>query len=162
VRAPQSPAIAEEDHGLAEPPPETEGASQLVATEAKNLGGRPPTHGAHSPARIAPVARAQRRRFLRQTGLRASDLEGLGLALLDNWARAQAKVALLDDHFAEVGFLDEDGEPVPATKVYFTALNTARLALTRLNEHMRERTRQPGAALAEYLEASYSEDHSGG
>jgi hypothetical protein len=115
------------------------------------------THGAHSPARIAPVARAQRRRFLRQTGLRASDLEGLGLALLDNWARAQAKVVLLDAHFAEVGFLDETGEPVPATKLYFTALNSARLALVRLNEHLKARA--PGEeSLADYIARAYGEE----
>jgi hypothetical protein len=82
--------------------------------------------------------------------------------LLDNWARAQAKVDLLDRHFAERGFLDQAGEPVSATRLYFTALNSARLALVRLNEHMRERTRTPGAALAEYLEATYSEEDGDG
>jgi hypothetical protein len=71
-------------------------------------------HGSHSPAQIGPVARAQRRRFLRQAGLRAADLDGLGLALLDNWARAQAKVELLDRYFAAAGFLDAAGEPRPA------------------------------------------------
>jgi hypothetical protein len=92
-------------------------------------------HGFGSEARIRPAARAQRRRFLRQTGLRACDLEGLGLALLDNWARAQAKVVPLDAYFDRAGFLDDEtGEPVPATRVDFTALNTARLALVRLGE----------------------------
>jgi hypothetical protein len=110
-------------------------------------------HGANSEGRIRPAARAQRRRFLRQTGLRASDLEGLGLALLDNWARAQAKVVLLDAYFDRAGFLDAEGEPVPATRIYFTALNTARLALVRLNEHLKARAPdEPSLAdvLAEY------------
>jgi hypothetical protein len=115
-------------------------------------------HGATSPIQSAPVARAQRRRFLRQTGLRASDLEGIGLALLDNWARAQAKVDLLDRYFARCGFLDETGEPVPATRLYFTALNSARLALTRLSEHLK--ARQPdGETLADVL-GEYTNDGS--
>jgi hypothetical protein len=85
----------------------------------------------------ANVARAQKRRFLRRIGLRASDLDGIGQALLDNWARAQAKVELLDRHFEQAGFLDADGEPRPASKVYFTAINSARLAAVRLAEHMK-------------------------
>ena len=81
-------------------------------------------HGHDSEARIKPVARTQKRRLLRQIGLAASDLDGIGRALLDNWARAQAKVELLDRWFEANGFLDPDGEPVPATKVYFTAVNS--------------------------------------
>jgi hypothetical protein len=105
-------------------------------------GQRPPfpvVHGAHVPAQIVRVARAQKRRLLRQIGLRAGDLDGIGLALLDNWARAQAKVELLDRYFAESGFLDEAGEPRPAGKVYFTALNSARLAAVRLADHLKAR-----------------------
>jgi hypothetical protein len=41
-------------------------------------------HGFSSEARIRPVARTQKRRLLRQIGLAASDLDGLGRALLDN------------------------------------------------------------------------------
>ncbi len=107
------------------------------------------THGAHSPAQIAPVARAQKRRFLRRIGLRAGDLDGIGLALLDSWSRCQAKVELLDRHFAEVGFLDKQGEPQPAVRVYFVAINSARLAAVRLAEHLRVRGEvfEPLAAL---------------
>jgi hypothetical protein len=36
----------------------------------------------------------------------------------------------------ERGFLDAAGEPVPATKVYFVAVNSARLALVRLAERV--------------------------
>jgi hypothetical protein len=96
-------------------------------------------HGGYSQARIAPVARVQKRRLLRQVGLRASDLDGVALALLDNWARAQGKVELLDQHFAAIGLLDSDGEPRAATRVYFTALNSARLAAVRLAEHLKTR-----------------------
>jgi hypothetical protein len=48
-------------------------------------------------------------------------------------------VELLDRHFAERGLLDEAGEPRAATKVYFTALNSARLALVRLEENLSKR-----------------------
>lgn len=95
------------------------------------------SHGAYAPARIVRVARAQKRRFLAQAGLRANDLDGVSRALLDNWARAQAKVELLDRHFEERGgLLDDGGEPLPATRIYFTALNSARLALARLSERV--------------------------
>lgn len=42
------------------------------------------THGASSDAQIRPVVRSQKRRLLRQIGLSASDLDGVGRALLDN------------------------------------------------------------------------------
>ena len=66
-------------------------------------------HGVDSEARIRPVARTQKRRLLRQIGLASSDLDGIGRALLDNWARAQAKVEILDRWSAENGFLDPRG-----------------------------------------------------
>jgi len=94
-------------------------------------------HGARSETEIVRVARAQKRRFLARNGLRARDLDGLAAALLDNWARAQSKVELLDQFFASRGFLDEDGVPQPAVAVYFTALNSARVALSRLSEVLR-------------------------
>jgi hypothetical protein len=119
-------------------------------------------HGANGVARIRPAARAQKRRFLRQAGLRASDLDGVALALLDNWGRAQAKVQLLDAYFDEHGFLDERGEPRPPAKVYFTALNSARLAATRLKEHLRERSGDPVKQLADYIDAEYAQPDAGG
>ena len=88
---------------------------------------------------------------MRQNGLRASDFDGVGLALLDNWSRAQGKVELLDQHFSSAGFLDERGEPCAAAKIYFTALNSARLAAVRLAEHLRERSLDPFADLNAYL-----------
>ena len=107
-------------------------------------------HGANSPAQIVQVARGQKRRLLRQTGLRAADLDGIGLALLDNWARAQAKVELLDRWLAEHGILvEEGGEPTPPMRIYFTALNCARLAATRLAEHLRDRPETSPLALLE-------------
>jgi hypothetical protein len=76
---------------------------------------------------------------LNRIGLRASDLDGVGAALLDNWSRAQAKVEILDWHFEQVGLLDESGEPRGATRIYFTALNSARLSAVRLSEHLKTR-----------------------
>ncbi len=104
-----------------------------------------------------PSARAQKRRLLRQLGLKASDMDGVGLALLDNWSRAQAKISLLDQYFDVKGFLDEEGAPNAAAKVYFTALNSARLAATRLSEHLRVRGVK-GETLEDYLIDNYGEN----
>jgi hypothetical protein len=61
--------------------------------------------------------------------------------------------------FAEVGFLDEDGEPRPAAKVDFVAVNSARLALARLDDNLVDRNREKGAALRAHLAEHYgSED----
>jgi hypothetical protein len=97
------------------------------------------THGASSERVVRRVATTQKRRLLRQIGLRVADLDGVGLAFLDSWARAQAKVELLDSHFDRVGFLDRRGKPRAAVAVYFTALNSARLAADRFTKHLRER-----------------------
>ena len=96
-------------------------------------------HGASSERRVSGRATAQKRRLLRQNGLRASDLDGLGLAHLDLAARALAKVELLDEYWADPahGFINAKGEPHPAAKVYFAAINSARLALARLEAHLR-------------------------
>jgi hypothetical protein len=111
------------------------------------------THGARSERRVSAVATTQKRRWLRQNRLRLSDLEGVGIALLDNWARAQAKVELLDHHFAEHGFLDGEGKPHAASAFYFTALNSAARTLRQLSEHLR--TPRQRDALADYLESNY-------
>jgi hypothetical protein len=112
-------------------------------------------HGARSERHIRPLAGRYRRRLLRAVGIRARELDGIGRALLDNWARAQAKVDLLDRYFAEHGLLDAEGAPVAATKIYFTALNTAQRALVRLREHLRERGKE--TPLDAYLDAAYRE-----
>jgi hypothetical protein len=111
-------------------------------------------HGAQSPSRLRPLIRSQKERFLRQSGRRTRDLGPIGAALLDNWARCHAKLVLLDQYFAEQGFLDEEGNPRPASRIYFAAANSARLALQRLNEHMRE-LGDGGETLTEYLERKY-------
>ena len=136
-----------------------DGPSRVLSTrelEQRRANARAlSTHGARSEARIRPAARTQKRRLLRQIGLAASELDGVGRALLDNWARAQAKVELLDRYFAARGFLDEAGEPVAATRLYFVAVNSARLAIVRLSEHLRERSGRD--ELERWIEARYSE-----
>jgi len=76
------------------------------------------SHGARSETAVYPLALRQKRSLLRRNGLRLSDLDGVGVALLDNWSRAHSKVLLLDDFFAREGLLDENGEPRGATKFY--------------------------------------------
>jgi hypothetical protein len=89
---------------------------------------------------VAARALSSKRRLLRNAGLRLSDLDGYGRGLLDLWARSQAKVELLDAHFAEVGFLDSAGEPRPPVAVYFTALNAAARTLAKLESHLSRTT----------------------
>jgi len=94
---------------------------------------------------------------MRQLGMKMGDLDGVSNALLDNWARAQGKVVLMDEYFQARGFIREDGEVESASKVYFTALNSARLALTRFGEYMK--TRRPSSdALNDYIDAEYTDD----
>lgn len=104
---------------------------------------------------MSAVATVQKRRFLRQNGLRLHDLEGVGIALLDNWARAQSKVELLDRHFSEVGFLDGDGKPHSASAFYVTILNCAARTLRQLSEHLKQPRQRD--ALADYLTSAYGD-----
>ena len=92
---------------------------------------------------------------MRQLGMKIGDLDGVANGLLDNWSRAQAKVTIMDEHFAAHGFI-KDGEPVPVPKIiYFVALNSARLALTRFGEYMKAR-RPHSDALNDYIDTTYT------
>jgi len=86
-------------------------------------------HGANSPSQIKRRARAHRRRFLRQIGLRASGLDAIALAYLDGWARALAKVDAYDDDPRH-----RERDP----REYHAAMNSARLWMTRLEERLKE------------------------
>lgn len=90
-------------------------------------------HGANSQVIVRKTATAQKRRVLRQLGLRQSDLDALALGLLDNYARAQSKIELYDAWAHEHGYLTVDGKSPPWVREYFAALNTARLALRALH-----------------------------
>ncbi len=133
----------------------------MTTAELEQRRTAPLKHGAASPTEIAVKATNVRRRFLTRKGLKVSDLDAIGMARLDNWTRAQSKAELLDRYFAQRGFLDEGGIPQPATAIYFTALNSARLALTKLEEHLRSTVRPPGADLDAYLATTYSEESDG-
>ncbi len=93
--------------------------------------------GATSERQIRPVARAHRRRFLRQTGLRASDLDPIGRAHLELCVRSTAKLALIDAYIDEHGLIREDGSLQPCVRIYPTLLNSARSSLRALSEHLR-------------------------
>jgi hypothetical protein len=110
-------------------------------------------HGGQSENRIKAVARAHKRRFLRQTGLKIGDLDGISLGLIDNWARAQSKVTILDEFFSEQGLI-RNGEIDGALRVYFTGVNSARMALGRLAEHLAKAGEQT-EDLDDYIDAAY-------
>jgi hypothetical protein len=94
-------------------------------------------HGATSERRVRPLAQTHRRRVLRQLRLRSSDVDPIGRGYLDAYARLVAKLDLIDRYVAEHGLLRADGEPQPALRLYVTLVNSARLALARLEEHVR-------------------------
>jgi hypothetical protein len=116
---------------------ETCRCARCTGYEAGNVYAR--THGATSEPTVKPLATIQKRRFLRQNGLRKADIDGVGLALLDVYARAQSKVELLDAWFSQHGLLEADGKPQPALGLYFRALNTATRTLKALNAHLKQR-----------------------
>ncbi len=103
----------------------------------------PLKHGARSEPTVRRLATIQKRRLLRQIGLRQSDVGGVGLAYLDGWARAQSKCELMDCWAAEHGWLDAEGNVPGFAKTYFAALNSARLALDRFAAHLKATGRKP-------------------
>lgn|GEM_PF-6334137 len=109
--------------------------------------GRPALHGLHSRERVEAGALAVKRRTLRRLGLTAPQLDPIGRSYLDNFARAQSKVELVDRWFAlNGGPLDEDGKPVPAADWYLRVLEAARRALGKLEAHVEAR-QQPSAVI---------------
>lgn len=87
--------------------------------------------------------------------MRLDDLDRIGIARLDQFARMQAKVVLLDAYLEEHGLLDEHGEPRPAAKLYPTIHNSAQRALDRLEAWLRDwqagREQDPEQQLDNYL-----------
>lgn len=114
-------------------------------------------HGGSSSVQIGRQAAVQKRRLLRQIGLRQADLDGIGKALLLNWSRAAAALQLMDDYASQHGWLNGAGEPRPFTKIYLTVLNTEQRCLSRLEGHLRARNQEAGKALRDYLETTYAE-----
>jgi hypothetical protein len=113
------------------------------------------THGARSEVAVRRVATTEKRAFLRSNGLRLEELDAIACERLDAFVRLKAKVVLMDQWFdASGGFLDEQGEPKPAAKVYFLAANAAQRALDRLVIHLERELRDPQRELARYLEGN--------
>lgn len=110
-------------------------------------------HGARSKHQIVLRSTVERRRLLRQLGLRQDELESVGKALLFNWSRAAAALTMLDEHAARVGWLDEDGRPRGWTNLYVSLLTAERLALGKLGDHLRAEQRDPFARLEAHLAA---------
>jgi hypothetical protein len=115
-------------------------------------------HGATSERQITRRATVEKRRLLRQIGLRQNDLESLGRALLANWARAAAALGLLDDYAAREGWLDADGNPRGFARLYVSLLNSERLALRGLSEYLRDVSGDPFERLNEHLAAKEARD----
>jgi hypothetical protein len=99
------------------------------------------THGATSDRQIVRRATVEKRRVLRQIGLRQDELESLGRALLQNWARCAAALYLMDRYAEEHGWLDEEGNPRGFARLYVSMLNAERLALGKLGDYLRARPR---------------------
>lgn len=109
-------------------------------------------HGATSDRQIGRRATVEKRRLLRQLGLRQSDLSSIGRALLTNWARAAAALSLMDGYAEGAGWIDEDGDSRGFARLYVSMLNAERLALRALEEHLRPRERDPLGDLHRYLD----------
>ena len=104
-------------------------------------------HGATTERQIRPLAANQKRRVLRQIGLSARDLDAIARGYLDLYVRLAAKIQLADDYIEENGLLRPDGTPQPVLAVYTTWTNAARLALARLEDHLRDRDDQAPLAI---------------
>jgi hypothetical protein len=110
----------------------------------QSVGEMNERHGAYSNAQIRAKARSHRRRFLRQIGLRAGELDAIAAGYLDGWARSIARVDLFD----------MSGD-VHQVHEYYAALNSARLWLAKLEQRLalvgkdRGRTKTPVEAYRE-------------
>jgi hypothetical protein len=124
---------------------------ELSLAQVEQRRAAPLQHGAYSGRQIIHRATVEKRRLLRQVGLRQSDLESIGRALLQNWARAAAALALMDGYAAGAGWLDEDGNPRGFARLYVSLLNSERLALRALGDHLRAADGDAVERLHDYL-----------
>jgi hypothetical protein len=109
-------------------------------------------HGVSSSRRVAPVAANHRRRVLRRLGLRAGEVDAIGRAHLDAYAQIAAKIELLEAYLGEHGIVRADGEPQPVMRLYVSLQNSSRLALTRLESHLRARSSDPHERVQRFLD----------
>ncbi len=113
-------------------------------------------HGATSERRIQPVAKNQKRKLLRQLGVRAGDLDAIAGVMVDLLARSLSKLQLLDTYYIQHGIVRVDGEPEPSLNAYLALLNTSRLTASKLAEHMASQGRR-GPTLEDYIDAQYGD-----
>jgi hypothetical protein len=96
--------------------------------------------------------------MLRQLGLRAGDLDPLARGYLAQYVRLAAKIDLIDAYVGEHGLIRADGEPQPVMRLYVALQNSARLALQRLETHLRSSPRSdPDGDLQRYLAERYGD-----
>jgi hypothetical protein len=100
-------------------------------------------HGVESEPTVRRVATVQKRRLLRQIGLRAGDLDAVALGYLDLWARVQSKVELYDSWASTHGYLKPDGSSPPCVNHYFAAVNASGRLLQKLEQHLAAREKAP-------------------
>lgn len=116
------------------------------------------THGAYSMTKsdgIARRARNEKRRILDRLQLRQRDLDPIGVSYLDHYAKLRARIDAIDAYVDEHGLVRADGEPQPVMRLYVALQNSARLALGRLEGHLKARAPEPGEALRAYLDHAY-------
>ena len=123
------------------------GSTQLTEAQREQRRQARTTHGGRSEPRVKAVATIQKRRLLRQIGLRLGDLDAVAFGYLDLWARAQSKVELYDGWAAEHGYLTAAGESPSWVREYFAAINSARLALAKLADHLKQRGGEPSMVM---------------
>ena len=112
-------------------------------------------HGARSEPRVKQLALNKRRTLLRHLGLRQEQLDGIGRAHLKDWSMAAAVAELYFDHLDANGLVDESGEGPGYMKTWLAAVNSSRLCLVKLAEHLKAtRTGEPSmiAQLQEYAQ----------
>jgi hypothetical protein len=87
-------------------------------------------------------------------GMRIGDLDGISLAFVDGWARSHAVVTILTEHYTQNGLFRPDGEVDPSVRTFFTGINSSRLQLQRLAEHLAKIGGQ-GETLQDYIDQTY-------
>jgi hypothetical protein len=75
---------------------------------------------------------------------------------LANWSRTSAALRLLDEHAAAHGWFTDEGELRGFARFYTSLLNSERLALRALADHVRATSRDAAAALRAYVETNHA------
>lgn len=109
---------------------------ELSGAELRQRSEASSTHGARSEGRIRPVAARLRRQVLRQLGTRVGDLDPIARGYLELYVRCTAKVRLYDAWIDEHGLIDATGNSPGFMATYNANVNSARLALGKLEDRV--------------------------